>query len=262
MSVVTWGMIAAGAVALLAGLLLARTRIASVSGSGKVLLLGPVFEAVALTIFAAEHFLMASVLSGIVPRWLPEPLFWTYFVGAALLAAAISLIAWRYVRWTACLLAMLFLTIVATLHLPNLLQHTHTRLFWVLVTRETSFAGGVMVLAGSLWPRGRSTGTMLITLGRFIVGCTFVFYAMEHFLYPRFAPGVPLEKMTPGWVPAPALLAYLAGTILLAAGIGLMARRTSHLAAAAAASCFCCSRSSSTFQFWQRRSTPHSRWKE
>jgi uncharacterized membrane protein len=227
-------MIGVGIAALVVGLFLARARFAAASGAGRVLVLGPVFEAVALAIFAAEHFLAARGLSAIVPRWIPEALFWTYFVGAALLAAAISFIAWRYVRWSASLLALLFLIIVATIDLPNLPKHAHERLFWTLTVRETAFAGGAMVLAGSLWSRGRSAGTMLIMLGRLFVACTFVFYAIEHFLFPRFVPGVPLEKMTPAWVPAPALLAYIVGITLLAAGVGLMIRRTRRTAAAIA----------------------------
>jgi uncharacterized membrane protein len=224
-------MIGTGIAALAAGLFLVRVRFAAASGAGRILVLGPVFEAVALAIFAAEHFLAARDLSAIVPRWLPGALFWTYFVGAALLAAAISFIAWRYVRWSASLLALLFLIIVATIDLPNLPKHAHERLFWTLTMRETAFAGGAMVLAGSLWSRGRSPGTVLIILGRLFVACTFVFYAIEHFLFPRFVPGVPLEKMTPAWVPAPTLLAYIVGITLLAAGVGLMIRRTRRTAA-------------------------------
>ncbi len=228
------GMIGAGTAALVAGLFLLRARFTAASGVSKILLLGPVFEAVALAIFAAEHFLAARDLSVIVPRWMPGPLFWTYFVGAALLAAAISFIAWRYVRLSASLLGLLFLIIVATIDLPNLLKHVHERLFWTLTVRETAFAGGAMVLAGSLWLRGRPAGATLLIVGRLFVACTFVFYAIEHFLFPRFVPGVPLEKMTPAWVPAPTLLAYAVGTTLLATGIGLMIRRTRRTAAASA----------------------------
>jgi len=234
MPVLPWGMIAAGIAALIAGLILVRPRFAAASGADKILVLGPVFEAVALAIFAAEHFLDAHDLMGAVPRWLPGALFWTYFVGTALLAAAISFIAWRCVRWSALLLALLFLIFVATIHFPNLLQHTHERLFWTIVVRETCFAGGAMILAGSVWTRGSSTGGMLIAFGRFLVAATFVFYAIQHFLFPRFVPGVPLGKLTPDWVPAPALLAYVVGTTLLAAGIGLMIPRARRTAAATA----------------------------
>ena len=234
MPVETWGMIATGVAALIAGLILVQSRFSAASGAGRILLLGPVFEAVALAIFAAEHFLAARDLSGIVPRWLPGPLFWTYFVGAALLAAAVSFIAWRCVRWSASLLALLFLIIVATIDLPILPQHLHERLFWTLTVREMAFAGGAMVLAGSQWPRGRRAGTTLILVGRSLVACIFVFYAIEHFLFPRFVPGVPLEKMTPDSFPAPTLLACVIGATLLAAGVGLLIHRTRSLAAASA----------------------------
>lgn len=235
MSMETWGMIGAGIAALLPGIFLVRQRFAEASGIGRLLVLGPVFEAAALAIFAAEHFLAARDLAPIVPRWLPGALFWTYFVGAALLAAAISFIAWRCVRWSASLLALLFLIIVATIDLPDLPGHIHERLFWTLTVRETVFAAGAMVLAGSLWPRkSRPVGAALVVLGRFIVACTFVFYAVEHFLFPRFVPGVPLEKMIPAWVPAPTLLSYFVGATLLAAGVGLMIPRARRAAAASA----------------------------
>jgi uncharacterized membrane protein len=233
MPVLTWGMIGAGVAALVVGLVLVRSRFAAASGTGKILVLGPVFEAVALAIFAAEHFLAARDLAGLVPHWLPGALFWAYFVGAALLAAAISFILWKHVRWSALLLAVLFLIFVVTIDLPNLPAHVHERLFWTLTVRETAFAGGAMVLAGSLWVRW-GAGIPLIILGRTFVAWTFLFYAVEHFLFPLFVPGVPLEKMTPAWVPAPALLSYIVGATLFAAGVGLMFRRTRRVAAASA----------------------------
>jgi uncharacterized membrane protein len=234
MSTETWGMIAAGCLALIAGLILARSRFAAASGADKVLTLGPVFEATALAIFAAEHFLAARSLAPIVPRWMPGGgLFWTYFVGIALLAAAISFVAWRCVRWSASLLAILFLLIVFTVDLPILPKHIHERLFWTLTFRETAFAAGAMVLAGSLWPR-RSTGAAISFVARFVIACISIFYAVEHFLFPRFVPGVPLEKLIPAWMPAPILLSDFVGLTLLAAGIGLMMHRTRRIAAAAA----------------------------
>ena len=234
MSVLANGMIGTGAAALVTGLFFVRSRFQAASGAGKVLVLGPVFEATALAIFAAEHFLAARDLMGIVPRWLPSPLFWTYFFGAALLAAAISFIAWRCVRWSAPLLALFFLIIVVTVDLPNLPKQAHERLFWTLTVREACFAGGAMVLAGSVWPRERLAGTALMRLGRLFVACTLLFYALEHFLFPRFVPGVPLGKLTPAWIPAPMLIAYLVGITLLLAGIGLLIRPTIRVAAATA----------------------------
>jgi uncharacterized membrane protein len=226
-------MIGAGVAALVAGLVLVRARFRAASGAGRVVVLGPVFEAVALAIFSVEHFFAAHDLMPIVPRWMPGPLFWTYFVGAAWLAAAISFIAWRHVRWSAALVALLFLIIVATIDLPNMPRHTHERLFWTLTVREVAFASGAMVLAGSVWrSTACSVGAALMVAGRVFLAAIFVFYAIQHFLFPRFVPGVPLEKLTPAWVPAPTLLAYLVGTTLLIAGVGLLIRRTIRIAAA------------------------------
>ena len=227
-----YGLIGAGVVALIVGLVLVRARFRAASGADKALVLGPVFEAVALAVFAAEHFLMARDLMSIVPPWLPGPLFWTYFVGVAWLAAAISFIVWRYVRWSAALAALLFLIIVVTIDLPNLPAHLGERLFVTLTVRELAFAGGAMVLAGSVWPSRTWASSALIRVGRVIVAATLIFYGIQHFLFPLFAPGVPLEKLTPAWVPLPAVLAYIVGFILVLAGIGLFGRPTIRMAAA------------------------------
>jgi uncharacterized membrane protein len=232
MSVEVWGMMVAGCVALVAGLAFARPRFVSAAGLGKILALATVFEAASLAVFSAEHFTAARDLMAIVPRWLPYPLFWTYFVGACLLAAAVSFIAGRHVRWSASLLALLFLIIVATIDLPSLPRGLHNRFFWILTFREISFAGGAMVLAGTLWPRRTRTADALIEVGRFIVGGVMVFYGIEHFLHPRFVTGVPLEKPTPPWMPFPVVTAYAIGIALLAAGICLLTRRNVEPAAA------------------------------
>jgi uncharacterized membrane protein len=237
MPLLAQGMIVVCVAALIAGLILVRERFRCESGLGKILVFGPMFEAIALATFAAEHFLAARALAPIVPRWLPWPLFWTWFVGVALMAAAVSLLAWRHVRWSAPLLALLFLIIVATVDLPNLPKNFHERLFWTLTVRETAFASGALVLAGSLWTSERNvTGRALMTAGRTFLAAAFVFYAIEHFLFPRFVPGVPLEKLTPPWIPAPALISYLVGITLLLAAPALLMRGTVRIAAAASGS--------------------------
>lgn len=234
MNLETYGMMGAGIASLVVGLLLVRARFRAASGADRVLVLGPVFEAVALAVFAAEHFTAAQDLMGIVPRWLPAPLFWTYFVGAAWLAAAISFIIWRLVHWSAPLVALMFLIIVVTIDLPSLPSHIGERLFWTLTVRELAFGGGAMVLAGSVWPRQRFASSALISVGRLIVGGTLIFYGIQHFLFPLFAPGVPLEKLIPPWVLFPLPLAYIVGLIQVLTGIGLFIRPTIRIAAATA----------------------------
>ncbi len=255
MPAVSSAMIAVGIAALLAGLILVRTRFIAATGLGKLLVLGPVFEAVALAIFAVEHFLAARDLAPIVPRWLPGALFWTYFFGVALLATAISFLIFRCVRWSAALLALFFLLIVVTVDLPGVPKGLHERLFWTLTVREISFACGALILAASQFPGAPSLAHLarggiasgrpltasspiriLATIARAALAAIFVFYAIEHFLFPHNVPGVPLEKMTPSWMPAPVLISYFTGLTLLAAAPGLLIPRTRRLAAALAGS--------------------------
>jgi uncharacterized membrane protein YphA (DoxX/SURF4 family) len=165
-------------------------------------------------------------------------MFWTYFFGVALAAAAISFIVWRGVRWSAVLLAVFFLLIVMTVDLPNLGKGLHERLFWILTVRETCFAGGAMVLAGHCVGRrtrfAQTARAGLVGVGRFIVGATMVFYGIEHFFYPHNVPGVPLEKMTPAWIPGAVVIAYFVGMVLVVAGVALLIGRGVRVAAAGA----------------------------
>ncbi len=227
-------MVAAGVVVLATGFVLARARMKAESGMGKVLAAAPVFAAAPLAVFSMEHFFAARDLVGIVPKWLPAPMFWVYFVGAALVCAGISFTVWVCVRWSAALLALLFLIIVATIDLPNLHASLRDRIFWILTVREMSFAGGAMVLAGSVRPHGHWAGTALMRIGRTLVALVMIFYAIEHFLHPLHVTGVPLEKVTPAWMPAPAVIAYVVGIALLAGGVGLLVPRMARSSAASA----------------------------
>ena len=234
MTLEVWGMMGAGVVALLAGLALAWPRFRAASGPDRIFALAPVFEAVPLAIFAMEHLLAARDLMGIVPRWLPGPLFWTYFFGVALLTAAISLILWKCVRWSSLLLALFFFIIVALVDLPGLSAQLHDRIFWTLTVRELCFGAGAMVLAGSVWPRQDQVRSALILTGRSIVALVMIFYGIEHFFFAHNVPGVPLQKLTPAWIPAPTAITCFIGIALIVAGIGLFIRRTVRIAAAGA----------------------------
>jgi uncharacterized membrane protein len=233
MTLEVWAMIIAGAVILIAGLILAWPRFQSATGIDKILTLALVFEAVPLAIFAMEHLFDAHDLMGAVPKWLPGPLFWTYFFGVALLAAAISFILSRCVGISSSLLALFFLLIAVSVDLPNLPAQSHDRIFWTLTVRELCFAGGAFALAGSLMGKA-PMGRAYVLGGRTIVALVMIFYGIEHFFFPHNVPGVPLEKITPTWIPGSAAITYFIGVVLIVAGIGLFIPRTVRIAAASA----------------------------
>jgi uncharacterized membrane protein len=223
----------AGLVYLVAGGFILRKEIGAARGWDKLINLGCVFIAVPLAVFATEHFRGPRFIQNMVPPWMPARLFWAYFVGCALLAAATSLTVRKFVRLSSTLLGLMFFLFVCMIHIPNALAHPKDRFAWAVALRDLSFAGGAWALAG-LHNRASSPqpSRWMILFGRIVVAVAAIFFAVEHFLHPEFAPGVPLEKMTPSWVPFPSVWGYLAGAILLAAGIGLALNKKSRIAAA------------------------------
>ena len=51
-------------------------------------------------------------------------------------------------------------------------------------------------------------------LARLFIGVAITFLGVEQFLHPELAPGVPLEKLTPLWIPGHALWGYPTGASL------------------------------------------------
>ena len=231
-ALVFWSSVA-GLAFLILGLIVVRKDFASSPGLDKLIVLGPVFVAAPLAAFAAEHFTLGRLMAGMVPAWMPTHVFWIYFVGVALLAAALSLDVRKYVRWSAPLLTLLLLIFVLSIDLPNAIGHPKNRIFWVLVFRETSFAAGTLALTAiMLRERCAQLSNTLTVVARIIFGIVLIFFGVENILHPECAPGVPLEKLTPAWVPLPHLWAYLVGLLLLVAGAGLLLNKKARLAAA------------------------------
>jgi len=223
----------AGLICLVAGVFILRKHISAARGWDTLITLGCVFVAAPLAAFAPEHFHGPEFVQNVVPSWMPAHWFWPYFVGCALLAAATSLTVRKFVRSSSTLLGLMFFLFVCMIYLPSALAHPQDRFGWEYVLRDLSFAGGAWALAG-LHSRASSpqASKWMILFGRIVVAMAAIFFAVEHFLHPEFAPGVPSEKMTPSWVPFPSVWAYLAGAILLAAGIGLALNKRARIAAA------------------------------
>lgn len=222
----------AGLVILVAGLITVRKTLASAPAFAKLIALGPVFFAAPLATFAAEHFLFPSGIAQGVPAWLPHHLFWVYFVACALIAASISLALETQLRWSAPLLAILFLLFVATIHLPNVIHGPNDRIRWSVMLRDTSFAMGALALTGITQQKNAVVSQTLIHIARIVIAIVLLFYGIEHFLHPEFAPGVPLPKLMPEHVPFRFFWADLVGAIFLVAGVALLINKRTRLCAA------------------------------
>ncbi len=223
----------AGLIYLVAGVFILRKEISAARGWNKLITLSCVFIAVPLAVFAPEHFRGPMFVQNMVPRWMPGPhWFWAYFVGCALLAAATSLTVRKFVRLSSTLLGLMFFLFVCMIYMPSALRHSTNRFAWIYLLRDLSFAAGAWALAGLQWRAASpQLSKWMILFGRTVMAIAAIFFGIQYFLHPKFAPGVPLELMTPSWVPFPSAWGYLAGAVLLAAGIGLALIKKSRIAA-------------------------------
>jgi len=208
-----------------------KADFAQAHGLDKIVALSNLCFAIPLAVFGAEHFSAAGGISQIVPKFMPWPLFWTYFVGVALIAASLSIATKIQVRWSGLLFGCMMFLFVAMMDLPGTLADPHNRINWVLLLRELSFGAGGWLLAAGALARKDGQGSKLITVGRIVIGIAAIFYGVEHFLHPVNVPGVPLEKFMPVWIPGPRLIAYLTGAVLLTAGVSILLARKTRTAA-------------------------------
>jgi uncharacterized membrane protein len=185
-------------------------------------ILGRVFVPVGLAMFGAEHLTIPNSLAQLVPKWMPAHLFWAYFVGFALFAAATSIALNKFARLAASLTGLMFVLFVLMIHAPNVVADPHNRILWAVACLEISFACGLFLFANR-FPQ----------VCRIALGAILLFFAVEHFLHPTFIPGVPLAKMTPTIIPLRAAWGYLTGLALLASGAALLLNKQARPATTA-----------------------------
>ena len=233
--IVFWMYVSASAV-LIVGLIKILGELAHAHGIDKVMLFGRLFFAIPLAVFASEHFTVTAEIAKLVPRWIPAHTFWVYLVGFGFLCAAISITVLVKARLAAALVGMTFLIFVLVMDLPGTLAHPGNRFFWALALRQLAFCGGAFAFAMSAWSikkerAGRVRTRALAAIPRFFVGVPSIFYGVEHLLHPEYAPGIPLQKLTPEWIPGRISLGYFVGVILILAGICLLVNKKTRLAA-------------------------------
>jgi hypothetical protein len=226
-------MCTAGVVIILVAIWAAKTDVARAHGLDKVVALSNLCFAAPLAVFGALHLAAAQGLATMVPSYMPWKLFWAYFFGFALLAASLSISTKILVRWSGLLFGIAMFCFVAMMDIPGTLATPKDRFGWILTLREMLFGGGGWILAGNaMRGEGRGqVGSKLITVGRVIIGIAAIFYGIENSMHTANVPGVPLEKLMPGWIPAHLLIGWLTGAILFVAGICILLNKKTRMAA-------------------------------
>ena len=222
-------MCTAGILLFLIALWATKGDIARARGLDKVVALTNLCFAIPLAVFGALHLASVDFVIGGVPTYMPWRLFWAYLVGVALLAASLSIATKIQVRWSGMLFGTMMFLFVVMLDIPAALGTPKDRFAWTLTLRELAFAAGGWLLAANTMQGDRKR--KLVSVGRVVIGIAAIFYGVMHFLHPAACPGVPLEKLTPAWIPGRFLIGYLTGAILLVAGICILLAKKTRMAA-------------------------------
>jgi len=244
-----WPYLAGGAI-LIIGIVMARKyKVEHAHGLDRFVLLGPLLLAIPMAIFGGDHFMAAPFVAKIVPSWIPGHLFWTYFVGVALIAAALSLATKIQSRLSAALLGIMIFIFVLTIHIPSCLATPYDKTRLTIVLRDSTLAAAALAFAASQsedsrggrtagWLRGlglQSAGPILIVVARFLIAISIAVFGIDQYLNPTFAPGIPQEGPAfiamPAWIPVHIFWAYLTGTIFVVCALGLTTRRYARSAA-------------------------------
>ncbi|HXZ32036.1 MAG TPA: hypothetical protein VEH30_07120 [Terriglobales bacterium] len=222
----------AGVAVFTIGVIRIRKEVASARGVDRITLLGPLFLAVPMAIFGADHFVFAESIVPLVPSWIPGHLFWVLFVGVCLVAGALSLALRRYAILAAALFGAMLFFFVLLMWLPAIVQQPSDRFAWALAFRDLTFSAGALSLAAAKVPvRWTRSANIVLHLIRVEIGIAAIFFAVEHLLHPEFKPGVPLEELTPIWIPVRLPVSYLTGLVLLITGVALVGNKRTKLAA-------------------------------
>jgi uncharacterized membrane protein YphA (DoxX/SURF4 family) len=226
---------------LIIGLIKIVPEVAEERGIDKIMPFGRLFFAIPMAVFASEHFTIPAIIARLVPRWIPAHTFWVYVVGVGFLCAALSIVVLVQARVAAALLGITFLIFVLVMDLPAAVTHPHNRFFWALALRQLAFSSGAFAFAlskSSTRPSANS-GTLTqswsaaawVTFPRLFIGIACVFYGVENLLHPEYVPGIPLQKLSPEWIPGHIFLTYFVGAILIVAGACLLINKKARTAA-------------------------------
>ncbi|HSD05972.1 hypothetical protein [Flavobacterium sp.] len=92
----------------------------------KLIPFGGIFYSVLMILFGVSHFLFAAFIATLVPKWLPFPMFWTYFFGIALIISGISIIFKIGTKPISLLLAFMLLLFFLFFHIPEAISNPST----------------------------------------------------------------------------------------------------------------------------------------
>lgn len=93
----------------------------------KLMIAGRILFSITITSFGIQHFLYASFVAPLVPAWIPNHLFWTYFSGAALIVSGLAIMFKIIIKPAALLLGATIFCWLLVLHIPRAIDQPNAQ---------------------------------------------------------------------------------------------------------------------------------------
>jgi uncharacterized membrane protein len=121
-----------------------------------IIKLGKWFFIVPFAVFGFLHFGPLEFSLPYVPKWLPFPAFWVYFVGVCFFAFTISAIIKKYDKLAAVLLALCLFLFVLIVHIPSAAGGDFKSVIGAI--RDITMCGAALMYAGAFAKDNRIIG--------------------------------------------------------------------------------------------------------
>mgnify|MGYP001619769126 CR=1 FL=1 len=113
----------------------------------KITTLGRILFAIPFALFGINHFLMMDYYLGMLTSFIPLGAYTIIITGIMLIAASISIISKKFVKFSTLLLAVLLLIFIVTIHIPHLFIETDKTITLIALLKDISLLGGSLIIA-------------------------------------------------------------------------------------------------------------------
>lgn len=110
--------------------------------------IGRILFAIPFAIFGINHFLMTDYYVGMLTSFVPRGAYTIILVGILLVAASISIISKKYVKFSTIMLAVLLFIFIVTIHIPHLFEDSDKTTTIIALLKDISLMGGSLMIAG------------------------------------------------------------------------------------------------------------------
>ncbi|HEY1794304.1 MAG TPA: hypothetical protein VGG34_15425 [Opitutaceae bacterium] len=109
-----------------------------------------IFYGLLLPVIGASHYVYTQGTAGMIPKWVPLPVFFAYLTGTGHMAAGLGIVFGVLRRSAAIAEAAMITCFMLLLHAPGVASGPHDRLQWTMLFVVIYYCGSAWAIAGAV----------------------------------------------------------------------------------------------------------------